>query len=192
MVDEQSKPKPPTRHFFRKAVAPPPKIRRPKHKGKIVMVQLGSGQTTIMASGKVASQIGSSKGGLTSAARGVAHRWTPEEARKARLRSLGKLCKRIGVRVGMRSKRRPQVKRAPLRQLHSYPNVVEGIWYDLQQKTWFTRNTAYNSPLDQTVYGRTLSERAALTRLGYLPSKRKGFVPTSTTKIQPITRKKRG
>jgi hypothetical protein len=182
MVDEP-KPKPPTRHFFRKAIAPPPRVPAPQHKGKTVMVQLGSGQTRIMASGELALQRGRSKGGLTSAARGVAHRWTSEEAKKAHKKSLGKLCTRIGVRVGRRAKRRPAVKRAPLRERHCFPNVVEGITFDPVSRKWIV----HQAPDSLTVpMWREIGERAALQRLGYLPTKRKGFVPTSTTRIKPL------
>ena len=75
------------RHYFAKAIAPPPRVPRPHHKGKKVVVQLPNGQTRITSSAKWAQQQGGVKGAATLHALGLAHRWTSETARVAALKS---------------------------------------------------------------------------------------------------------
>jgi hypothetical protein len=182
----------PTRHFFRKAVAPapkPPTMPRPNHRQKNVMgVRLdafGVRQHRVMSSRQAAVALGTRKGGLHSAAKGVAHRWTSEGARKAALKSWKrrKFNRRINARVGMKAKRRPPLWREPLR-VHYAATPTRGIWYDLALQQWF-RWVADPDGGDPTKH--RLSERAALTALGHLPSKA-GYIPDTVT---PVIRKKR-
>ena len=97
------------RHYFAKAIAPPPpRMPRPQHTGQKVVVQLPNGQTRITSSAKWARLQGSVKGAATLHARGLAHRWTSEEARAAALKSWkhkGRFIHRIGRRIGRASKR---------------------------------------------------------------------------------------
>ncbi len=171
----------PTRHYFRKAIEPapkPPKVRRPVHKGKNVLVEVTPGHWRTMSSAGYARLIGNSKGGLTTAARGKTTQWTSEQATKA----IQKCWKtkwgkgsRIGVRLGRPAKPKRTVDRQALRAY--YLNTpTKGIRYAPavmgtvdSPHFWFSTNP------DNT--WQELSETQALRRLGHLAGLHK-VIPT--------------
>ena len=168
----------PARRFFTKAHSldkvPMLKRKRPSYpKGWTsgVAVSRGPGKGTLVAHPRwIARQTGASKGGLRIAELGVAHRFTPETARKAALRrwkTRTRISKRLGIRLGMKPKNRPAVKRAPIRAIHDVwqgAKPVQGVCYNSKLGTW-------------AFEGRIISERRALQRLGYLPPTNKNWVP---------------
>lgn len=199
-----------SRQFFKKGVAnrdrvrPTPR-RKVRHKGQAVLTRVQRGDKTLvrlMSSADAAHLVGVSKGGLAIQAAGTAHRFTPEEARKAARRLWDrrwKLSKRTGARLGLPAKRRPGVKRAPLRAQYAEPPPFKGIQFhpvmagdplpagtpQSQHGYW---TYTYEIPYPPGQATRVLSERAALTRLGYLASSRKP-VPESIEPIAPYGRK---
>jgi hypothetical protein len=155
----------PTRHYFKKAIAPvkPPKVRRPNHKGKLVMVEIKPNLWRTMSSREYAMQLGRSKGGLTAAARGTAFRWTSEQATKAIKKCWAKRWgkgSRIGVRLGRPAKLRPAIDRIALRAQYSIC-AKNGIFFDVGSQKWWRGYWEGEPP-------RVLSERQALTILGHL------------------------
>jgi hypothetical protein len=137
-----------------------------------------------MASRKAAQVLGGQKGGLKSSANGTAHRWTPETARKAAIKSWTKRRKfnrRIMARVGVKANRAKGLWREPLRAYYA-ENPTRGITYYMDVKAWFRQGTP-------TVQARELSERAALTALGHLSTDR-GFIPDSITPVHRRPTKK--
>jgi hypothetical protein len=161
----------PGRKFFTKAhsLDKVPTLKRKVYPaGPGIAVSLGPGKGVLVAAASwIARQTGAQKGGLTIQAAGTAHQWTPETAQKAALRrwkTRTKVSKRLGIRLGGKIKNAPQVKHAPLRHLFSRCEPIAGVWYDPSMQIWVAD-------------GRKISERAALIRLGYLPSRRKGWVP---------------
>ena len=143
----------------------------PRHQGKSVWVVMDkSGKKQLMSSRAAAHRMGVSKGGKMIHALGKAHQWTSEEARKAARKGWkhkGRLATRIGIRVGRSAKRRPRVVRAPLRAQYAWvtgqgPRPL--VWFDQGLGQWFA--VSILNPL--AIY--KVSERAALVRLGYLPS----------------------
>ena len=192
----------PTRHYFAKAIAPPPRRKAPDYRRKIVMTTKQTGSGTIyraMAAREAASQQGRSKGGQTAAARGMSHRWTSESAKEARQKGLearyGRLATRIGVKVGGRIKYRPSVNRAALRVLYT-ERLVSGVGYDP-----FYNGHPFHKPHGQwlvvdTHGTRCISERTALRRLGHLPTPAQGrkrdeasYVPDIVTPISSMSSK---
>jgi hypothetical protein len=155
-----------TRHYFKRAFAPapkPPKVKRPDHKGKNVLVEMTPGHWQAMRSSDYAQLIGRSKGGLTAQARGTAYKWTSEQATKA----IKKCWKtkwgkgsRIGVRLGRPAKLRPAVDRVALREYYSI-HTVKGISYNPIAASW-------NVGGGWTSIPRVISEVQALRRLGHL------------------------
>lgn len=93
MSDEKSdapRQVPTPRSFFRKAprlnpdlCKPAPKVRRPNHKGKVVIVTLSDGTTRLYPAARWAKLEGLRRAGETSAARNAGHKFTSDEARKA-------------------------------------------------------------------------------------------------------------
>lgn len=178
-----------SRSFFRKArnvahAPKPPKRIVPNHKRKVVMgVRLtGTGvqEHKTMSSRKAAQVLGGQKGGLKSSSLGTAHRWTPEEARKAAIKSWTKrrkFNKRINARVGMVANRRPGLWREPLRAYYA-ENPTRGI----------TCERDVCSGWEWARDGRPISERAALQALGHLKSPR-GYIPDSITPVIHPSRK---
>ena len=109
-----------TRHYFGKAIAPAPKPARkprPNHKGKMVLIELGPGQFRAMSSREYAMQLGRQKGGQTAQARGTAHRWTSEEARKAAQKvwkTRWRMNRKIGIRLGRPARNLPAGQAGPM------------------------------------------------------------------------------
>ncbi len=153
-----------SRHYFKRAVEPapkPPKVKRPNHKGKNVLVEMTPGHWVAMKSSEYAMQIGRSKGGLAAQASGKAYKWTSEEATKA-IKKCWKVKwskgSRIGVRLGRPAKLRPAIDRVALRKKYAYDlSYAAEISYLELSKQWYRRST-------NTV----ISERQALTVLGHL------------------------
>jgi hypothetical protein len=166
----------PTRKYFTKAIAPikppkPPVIKRSKQ--QFVVVRLPNGETRFMNSGYVAMKMGQSKGGERVQQLGKAHRWTSEEARacaKKLWATRWKMNRRINKRLGRPASNKPMVMRAALRAHYAvWPD--KGIHYQpprlLGVGLWI---------LTTKEGSRVLSERAALIRLGHLPSQH-AFIP---------------
>ncbi len=106
-----------TRHYFASAVAPPPRVPKPKHKGLKVVLQMPDGSTRITSAGKWAHLQGSIKGAKQLHALGLAHRWTSAEASAAASKGWkhkGRFIKRIGRRVGRSSKQGLRAQTVPL------------------------------------------------------------------------------
>lgn len=173
-----------TRHYFIKAVAPVPPP-PPEDMTELVMATrldpvTGKTQHRAMSRRQAVHQQAVAKGGQVAHAKGHAHRWTSQQARRAALRRWKgrKVWKRTGLRIGEKAKRRPSVRRAPLRVLYTM-KPVQGIWYD-PLVGWRRRVTSGKKVLTYCI-----SERTALERLGYIPAKtpRKGFVPDAMTKV---------
>ncbi len=157
-----------TRHYFRKAIEPapkPPKVKRPDHRGKNVLVEMTPGHWVAMKSSEYAMQIGRSKGGLAAQASGKAYKWTSETATKA-IKKCWKVKwskgRRIGVRLGRPAKLRKPNDRIALRALYNL-SPVNGIM-------WHPANDNYEAHWTRNILGltRVISERQALTVLGHL------------------------
>src|SRR3990167_3878521 len=165
----------PTRHYFPKAIAPPPRKRRirPQHDGVTVRV-LVRGQSRLVSSRYAAQQMGRSKGGRRAQQLGAGHRWTPDTARQAALKGWATRRRpsayREGVRIGGPARYRPRVVRVPIREQYARHQGA-GVGYDREQGQWYVRDEAGGT--------RRLSERYALIRLGMLPPAKRlrGLVP---------------
>lgn len=169
----------------------------PDHHRKVVMaVRLrgtGTPEHMTMSSRKAAQMLGAQKGGLAIAAAGTAHRWTSESARKAAVKSWTKrrkFNKRIGARVGMKTNRRPNLWREPLRAYYR-EHPTRGVQWVAHPIGHAAQSVRVG---DTVMYGywkrvypdgteRHISERAALTALGHLSSKR-GFIPDSVMAVK--------
>lgn len=174
----------PTRHYFTKAIAPPPKVKKPSkasitkgHIGKRVIITLPNGQTRIMSSRDAALAMGRSKGGLSTHAKGKRHTWTSESGSKAAKklwRTRWRYLHSIGGRIGMPTKRAKAVKRAPLRLLYAH-HLTNGISYT---GTEFGKHIWVEVGADGIC--RRLQEVTALRKLGHLPTT-SGLIPTPAT-----------
>ncbi len=173
----------PTRHYFTKAVAPPAKVRvvRPDHKGQIVMAVLANGAHVAMSSRDAASQMGCSKGGATTQARGTANRFTSETARKAALKCWATRWRKVrGIRIGRPAKKRPSVDRVALRAQHQkadgdpYGGVQFHYGYRPMLDCW--TEVGPNGP-------RVINEVTALRKLGHLEYPRRGVVPVKVVAV---------
>ena len=83
----------------------------------MVLIELSPGQYRAMSSREYAMQLGRQKGGQIAQARGTAHRWTSEEARKAARKvwkTRWKMNKRIGIRLGRPAKNLPNGQAGPM------------------------------------------------------------------------------
>lgn len=165
------------RHYFAKAIAPPPKVRtpHPDHAGKAVRLQLGSGQHRTMSSRQLAHARGVSKGGQVTAGRANPGRFTSETARKAIQKCWATRWRKVrGRRIG-RSVSKP-VDHAMLRERHARFNgaPLEGeVYYSPEHYQWLV--VSYTNGV---LFQRQVSERAALVRLGYLKKPRQRiYVP---------------
>ncbi len=163
---------------------------KPKHP-KWVMVEWIDGQgrrhLRRMGYAAAAQRMQVSKNMDALQAEGRAHRWTSEEASKARRkgnkRRYGTLHKRIGVRVGQKLHRRPRLNLALLRayyQTHPTKGVkYQGAYVKETEKGDRTVQVWIRTTQSGTqVLHRQISEHAALTRLGYYAHSRpRTFVP---------------
>ncbi len=167
----------PTRRYFTKAVAPPARVRvvRPDHKGQIVMAVLANGAHVAMSSRDAASQMGASKGGSTTQARGTANRFTSESASKAAKKCWATRWRKVnGIRIGRPAKRRPSVDRETVRWEHR-DDAEDGIKYCYDIEKWIDRRGGDTFGL--------LGEITALRRLGYLEYPRRGVVPVKVVAV---------
>jgi len=175
----------PTRHFFRKAVAPPPKPpcdskKRKYHKRQTAIAEnldplTGSRVVRRMDAGSAYRRIAASKAGKASQASGNANRFTSESGSKAS-KKLWKTRQRMvnGIRIGVKlSGRKKHLNRIDLRKLY-VENPKHGIRCVDQ-----TPSAPVWERIDEPsgVFLR-ISERTALIRLGYM-KKLLRFVPTS-------------
>jgi hypothetical protein len=174
-----------TRQFFRKAhlLDKQPKQPRPNHYAKRVQVTFqGDPQSKLMSSREAALRVGRSKGGYSLHAKGKAHKWTSETARKAakklwrtRWRAMRAGGKTIGspIRIGRPAMKRAAVDHQAMRVKYAFNIAAPGqpsAWYDPFGHTWWDR-------------GQQISERTALRRLGHLPYPRKDPVPLT---VRPV------
>ncbi len=158
-----------------------PHKRKPKPKKGPVFLVREKGPAEIRSLGDARHAIGATKGGLEIQARGLAHHWTPEEARAAAL----KMHKRRHLKSGrlryQSTHRRPKQPRAPLRAKHASPGIPEplGIWYRTGDLQWVEHTPAYGI--------RCISERTALSKLGYIDRWwRRSWEPPTPVGIRPI------
>lgn len=164
------------RSFFRKGVAlrdrqrkvPVPKI---KHKGQAVLTRVQQGDkqlVRLMSSSDAHQLVGVSKGGMAIQASGQAHRWTSETARAAAKKlwaTRWKFNHRIGARLGRPSKLRPRVNRVRIRAQYVDPPPFKGILYHPPTDAALKGHWSHTEDDGRT---RVISEKAALTRLGYI------------------------
>jgi len=164
----------PTRHYFRKAVAPPhkpPTPPAPDHHRKVVLakkVVAGSKpQFKGMRARDAASQIGRRKGALTTHARGKAHRWDSESARKAAQKLWRTRFRKVrGIRIGWPAHRAERLDRVAIRIVYQ-DRTAQPIWFDSTLRQWWRQVGQIRYPI---------SENAALRALGFLKDT-KGWVP---------------
>lgn len=170
-----------TRHYFTKAHSDDKPVKVPKKKlpprAAYILIQTPDGMRKWNAR-RAAQQVGRSNGGRAIHRLGLAHRWTSEEAKAAAHKvwnTRWKMKMRIGARVGRPAKNRTRVDHQAMRELHT-DSPVYGIQY-VPPVQYIDRrgHVGYwiTGEGDEAVQ---ISERTALTRLGYLPSPR-GFVP---------------
>lgn len=167
------------RDYFRKGIAAraawtpkPPTLKKPSLKGVIAVPIDDQGHWRMMSKAEAARQVGRSKGGTTTQARGTGHLWNSESARKAALKRWKRFPKRkTGVRRGIRLAVRPRVDRQALRDRYTHETRY-GITYTPSTGQWRVAHTGCSESLQRIV-----SERTALVRLGHLRPRRKFQVP---------------
>ncbi len=154
------------------SVCAPHPSRRRKYLAKNHLIQRRNGQTTIMSARRYAHLKGASKGGQVTASRPNKGRWTSETARIAAKRAWATRWRAVGrpnydgppLRIGRPRKNRPAVNRAAVRAQYALNPTEDGLIYSRIGQCWYLK-------------GRQLSERAALKRLGLLPTHTKNWVP---------------
>lgn len=156
--------------------------RAKKYDRQVVLIKTSKGTRT-MAARRYAHLKGAQKGGQKTAQGPNMGRFNPDTARKAALaRWLGrhKVNKRIGVRLGLPSKKQaPGVSRAHLRYLYSRAPRL-GIRFVRLTQEWVQMGDSWI---------RVISEQTALRRLGHLKYARKNWVPGEN---EPIIARTRG
>lgn len=193
-------------------VCSPHPSRARKYLGKNHMIQRRSGGCLmIMSARRYAHLRGASKGGQTTAGRPNPGRFTPETARLAAQKawstrwrlSRGGNGRATPLRIGRVRKYRPAVDRAAVRAQYAYTlkstgdldrQALSGLTYfppaGLRTKgVWSLATTVYpNGDGNMAVTSeRVISERAALRRLGLLPTYTKNWVPTDEDRIVKTT-----
>lgn len=130
---------------------------------------------TLMPLGKAKRLMGVRKGAEAMHAAGKAHQWNSETARAA-VRKWWKSVRRSkrlgGIALGLKLKRRKAVDHKALRKRYAN-NMTRSVWFDPETERWLIERPGCES--------RVLSERAALIRLGHLPSTRV-FIPDEILK----------
>lgn len=144
-------------------VRPKPKPTHPWARG----LRLSTGEVRWYTDAWLRHRMGTSKGGQTTASRPNPGRFTSETARAAinkAWRTRWRFNKRIGKRLGYPAKRlRPCLDHGALRAFYAkYP--LHGIRYDPVEQRWLL-TLSLTGPGS---FPRTISERAALRRLGHL------------------------
>lgn len=172
----------PTRHYFRKGVfARATEKPLPKqfyaHKGRVCLAKGFDGKRTAggdkirkqyMSTRDAHHRIGTSKGGQTTQDKGLAHRWTSEEAQAAALKAWATRWRKgpRGFRLGRRLKNSRylrEAERVAIRSAHT--SWVRGVRYDPVDKTWWCRRHEVQHDIDQLKIvwpnsRRTLKEQA--------------------------------
>lgn len=120
--------------------------------------------------------------GQTAQAKGRGYQWTSDTARAAaRKRWKRHPMTARGYRKGQRFTRRPNVQRAPLREKYALPpSANTPIRYRPSDNCW---------ELSDALGTRTISERTALRKLGYLPGPTDRVLPV---KIERVVRTTKG
>lgn len=164
-----------------------PKVvkRRPNHAGKVVTLQRQDGKVRLISQREYHHLRGASRGGTYTAGRPNPGRFTSDSGRKAAQRlwkGRYRMNQRVGMRLGLPSRRAPRVKRGPLRtyyaahptnKIHCFLRQGEVNRYD-----WF---------LIDGFICRQISERAALQRLGHLKKPSPRYIPTDQDLILHVT-----
>lgn len=157
--------------------------RRPRNLGRFpaplpdlnVMVEYkrpdGRTYQRLMGGAAYRKLVGNAKGGQTTAARGTAHKWTSETARKAANKLWRTRMRKVnGIRIGVPAKRRARTDRKALREqyaggpytYHAHDAVnYDGIYYHFASAGWYVREEGGD---------RSIGEVTALRKLGHLPS----------------------
>jgi len=148
------------------------------------VVRLANGQTRRISSAKVARMVGRARGAEALHTAGKAHRWTSASARAAALKMwrLNPVNRNVGWRLGRPAKNRKplrEAERQQIRKTHAGPSSGT-VWW--QQGSDPVGLGSWR--VSHSTGSRTISERAALIRLGYLPNPR-GFVPTNVDPYPP-------
>jgi hypothetical protein len=133
------------------------------------------GGVTFMPLGKAKQRMGLRRAAEKMHAEGKAYKWDSETAREAARKRWKKVkrSKRLGgIALGLKLKKRKPVDKKAMRERYSgIANSERGVHYCPLQRLWFREVAG-----DGWTGCRVLSERAALIRLGHLPST-KVFTP---------------
>jgi len=159
----------------RKRAAPRGPRKQPRFRATDVVQILTADNTTRIVGAMFAHrQAMRRKGGIARFAKGDTRgNFTSESSRAALAKRWAKKpMTRLGYRKGQRFRNRPQVKRAPLRELYAL-NPVRGVQYAPSLKVW-TVTDEFGT--------RTISELTALRRLGHLPRATDAVVPETIVK----------
>ncbi len=167
----------PTRQYFTKSHQNPRPVKpvkpTPEPQPQFVQFVLPDGTHRRFDTKALGKKKAQSKGALRLAELGLAHRWTPETARKAvnkRWRTRNRMNKRIGKRIGLPSRNRKVVDRVALRAQYDVQHHYSqrGIYYGGPIVGWYRLLVGGHI--------RPISEKWALTYLGHLGSQKgKGY-----------------
>lgn len=161
--------------------SPHPSKRR-RYLAKNHIIQRRNGQTIIMSARRYAHLKGASKGGSVTASRPNPGRFTSETARKAASKAWATRWRHSvydpTLRIGRPRKNRPAVSREAVRTQFA-GNETRGVWFDQRTGLWYAQ-------IDAGTH-RPISERAALRRLGLLPTGNRNWVPAQDEPIIKTT-----
>ena len=145
-----------------------------------VLVSTASGRKLLLSYPTAVARMRQSLAGQTAQAKGLGYQWTSDTARAAaRKRWKRHPMTARGYRKGQRFTRRPNVKRAPLREKYAVA-PSSGIQYHPSKQQW---------SLSDALGTRVITERTALRRLGYLPGPTDRVLPV---KIERVVRTTKG
>lgn len=145
-----------------------------------VLVSTASGRKLLLSYPTAVARMRQSLAGQTAQAKGLGYQWTSDTARAAaRKRWKRHPMTARGYRKGQRFTRRPNVKRAPLRKAYS-TSPINGIQFHTSSASW---------TISDALGTRTISERTALRKLGYLPGPTDRVLPV---KIERVVRTTKG
>jgi hypothetical protein len=177
----------PTRHFFRKAIAPPPKPPKDQKQRRYSKRQLvvaenihpltGKRVVRFLSASAAARKVAASIAGKASQASGRANRFTSESGSKASKKLWTTRQRKVnGIRIGNKLtgwKKGQRLDRMALRKLyHEHPkHGIKCVYQSAVAPAWERTDptTGVTSPI---------TERTALIRLGYMKQYLR-FVPTS-------------
>lgn len=172
--------------------------KRRQYLAKNHIIKKRNGQTIIMSARRYAHLTGASKGGSVTASRPNPGRFTTETARTAAQTAWATRWRHSAydptLRIGRPRKNRPAVDRAAVRAKYAQDRNYDGLTYwppagNRTQGLWSLDTTVYpngdgNMAITST---RVISERAALRRLGLIPTGNKNWVPGQDEKIVKTT-----